>query len=258
LVFIWRILSDCHQLDRTHEFDKLLFVDQKRQQLELWLEDEFQSRKRDANRAFAGLRDSVAARGLLHSSLRIEPGLQLCEEHMFSFSKDAFAKMAEIYPTNGALELVAGRLRTFLGFLEENFGEIAHYTGRPKLQRPHAFTRNALDRFKEIGISLERKIEIVRLGLPHTPGVRRVEQVQGDRAPFTHRSESGPRLSDSDLKKWFDSLGEKKQATMSQDELWSAAKEAHPHHTITRDRIRALTPNRKRGPKRFGGKMTAD
>jgi hypothetical protein len=65
-----------------------------------------------------------------------------------------------------------------------------------------------------------------------------------------------PRLSVSKLQKWFDNLSVADRF-MPQDKLLSRCKSAHPDHSITRQRIRDLTPGRKQGPRPIGQKTTA-
>ncbi len=60
-----------------------------------------------------------------------------------------------------------------------------------------------------------------------------------------------PTLPEAQLRTWFESLSDSEK-NQSQDMLWAACKSANPDHKITRQRIRTLTPDRKRGPKPIG------
>lgn len=67
-----------------------------------------------------------------------------------------------------------------------------------------------------------------------------------------------PPISDSDLKKWWAKQPYKDPGNLTSiDEIVSITRAAHPDKSISRDRIRALIPSRKRGPKPLRGKMTA-
>jgi len=57
-----------------------------------------------------------------------------------------------------------------------------------------------------------------------------------------------PPLSETDLKNWWDKLTieEQRQSRKALGELCAVH---HPLHSISRQRVRTLTPNRKRGPK---------
>lgn len=64
--------------------------------------------------------------------------------------------------------------------------------------------------------------------------------------------ENKPRLPDAALTAWFENLGSDADKK-SQPELWKLCREAHPDNSITRQRVRAKTPGRKRGPKQNSG-----
>lgn len=64
-------------------------------------------------------------------------------------------------------------------------------------------------------------------------------------------------LSEAALRKWWTSLGSARDQ-MSLVALLHRARADHPDCFISRDRIRALAPGRKRGPRQFGGKATAE
>jgi predicted DNA-binding protein (UPF0251 family) len=55
-------------------------------------------------------------------------------------------------------------------------------------------------------------------------------------------------LSDAKLRFWFSALTAS-QEVLSQNDLWQLCKSAFPKNKIARQRIRDLTPNRKRGPR---------
>lgn len=57
-----------------------------------------------------------------------------------------------------------------------------------------------------------------------------------------------PALAQANLEKWFQDLGSDVDR-ISQTQLLQLCREAHPNNSITRDRIRAKTPDRNRGPK---------
>jgi len=62
-----------------------------------------------------------------------------------------------------------------------------------------------------------------------------------------------PRVSESVLFAWWNNLDENCR-NLPQDDLWQLAKASFPRNSIARDRIRALDPGRKPGPKQFSGK----
>lgn len=57
-----------------------------------------------------------------------------------------------------------------------------------------------------------------------------------------------PNLPEADLQRWWDKLLPAREA-LSQNHLWLLAKGDHPQHTVSRERIRALTEGRTPGPK---------
>jgi hypothetical protein len=73
---------------------------------------------------------------------------------------------------------------------------------------------------------------------------------------YAHFTSVLPTLSATDLEKWWGELSDDHKAKPHTD-LHNLCKSAHPLKLITRERIRALAPGRKRGPKPFGGKATA-
>jgi hypothetical protein len=73
-----------------------------------------------------------------------------------------------------------------------------------------------------------------------------INQINGK--PSRKVIEGNTRLSEAELKKWFDGLGFN-SANLTQDELVVLCQKTYPNHSVSRDRIRLLTPNRKRGPK---------
>jgi hypothetical protein len=60
--------------------------------------------------------------------------------------------------------------------------------------------------------------------------------------------ENKPRLPDAALNAWFANLGSDAD-NKSQPELLQLCRAAHPNNSIARDRVRAKTQGRKRGPK---------
>lgn len=85
------------------------------------------------------------------------------------------------------------------------------------------------------------QVAVRRSSLMHTFSAR----VQN--LPANSKSKLPP-LAQSDLDRWWSNLtpGEQGHSREALAELCAAH---HPNHTISRSRIRALTPNRKRGPK---------
>ena len=65
-----------------------------------------------------------------------------------------------------------------------------------------------------------------------------------------------PAISDSKLKEWWETMVECRD-NLPQARLLMAVQQAYPNHFISRDRVRLLTGERKRGPKQLGGKETA-
>ena len=57
-----------------------------------------------------------------------------------------------------------------------------------------------------------------------------------------------PRLSEAALQKWWKRLSAEKKALPKQ-EHYKMCRASHPQHSITRQRVRDLTPNRQPGPK---------
>ena len=57
-----------------------------------------------------------------------------------------------------------------------------------------------------------------------------------------------PPLAQAKLENWFQDLGSDVER-MSQTKILQLCREAHPTNSITRARIRAITPDRDRGPK---------
>lgn len=65
-----------------------------------------------------------------------------------------------------------------------------------------------------------------------------------------------PRLSDAKLERWWDRLSEAGRA-MPQDDLHKHCVAAHPNNSVSRQRIRDLTPSRKPGPRPITPHSTA-
>lgn len=66
--------------------------------------------------------------------------------------------------------------------------------------------------------------------------------------PLEHSGHHLARLPDARLKEWWWGLAEKDRG-QSQSKLLEVCRAAFPEHSVARQRIRELTPNRKRGPK---------
>lgn len=66
-----------------------------------------------------------------------------------------------------------------------------------------------------------------------------------------------PSLSPSQLRDWWNELPEETKGQPIDRVLVPLCRSAFPNHGISRDRIRALAPGRKRGPKPFRDKLTA-
>jgi hypothetical protein len=73
--------------------------------------------------------------------------------------------------------------------------------------------------------------------------VRKLLQGNGSARP-----KKPPRLPEAKLKWWWDALSDDERAK-GHEELWTLCRDAHPGHSISRERVRALDPGRKRGPK---------
>lgn len=65
-----------------------------------------------------------------------------------------------------------------------------------------------------------------------------------------------PDLSDADLKRWWDRLSDADR-DLPQDDLHKRCEAAHPNNSIARQRVRALLPNRRPGPRRITPNSTA-
>lgn len=57
-----------------------------------------------------------------------------------------------------------------------------------------------------------------------------------------------PRLSEAALQKWWKRLSAEKKA-LPKEEHYKMCRASHPQHSISRQRVRDLTPNRQPGPK---------
>ncbi|MBY4636569.1 hypothetical protein K5P26_05390 [Sphingopyxis sp. XHP0097] len=75
--------------------------------------------------------------------------------------------------------------------------------------------------------------------------------------PHAANGTSRPRLPDAKLKQWWESKVRVRDS-LSIDELCLLASAKFPDNHVARDRIRALASGRKRGPKTFGDKGTAE
>jgi len=70
------------------------------------------------------------------------------------------------------------------------------------------------------------------------------------------KANQGARLPEPALQSWWEWLDDETRA-LGHDTLLDLCAAAFPRNHISRDRIRDLAPNRKRGPKPFRGKVTA-
>lgn len=64
-------------------------------------------------------------------------------------------------------------------------------------------------------------------------------------SPYLQETKPQP-LSDADLMAWWDGLS-KEQKGMSREKLWELAKNSHPNHKVTRERVRSLGGPREPG-----------
>lgn len=64
-------------------------------------------------------------------------------------------------------------------------------------------------------------------------------------SPYRQETNKTP-LPEADLKAWWDELSTE-QRNMSREKLWELAKNSHPNHEITRERVRGLGGPRKPG-----------
>lgn len=75
-------------------------------------------------------------------------------------------------------------------------------------------------------------------------------------SPYQQATKRQP-LPDDDLTAWWGSLSEE-QRLLPRPELWTKAKNDHPNHKVTRERIRVLGPQRKAGRPKSAKKKTAN
>lgn len=80
----------------------------------------------------------------------------------------------------------------------------------------------------------------------------------GHEAPDSGDDETSklPRLAESKLQEWWAAKSAVSES-LKQEELLALIRAAFPDNHIARDRIRALSAGRKRGPKPFGDKSSA-
>lgn len=91
-----------------------------------------------------------------------------------------------------------------------------------------------------------------RSGLPTT---QRISTLTA--APRVKKlTDRSPPLPEALLRGWWDNL-DTEQRALPQNDLERLCRSSFPHHHIARDRVRALDPGRKPGPKPLSGKATA-
>ena len=104
-----------------------------------------------------------------------------------------------------------------------------------------------------LGKKLKEKLEIAAFDLDAD------ECVVGDDGCLKRRSPSTakPRLGEEKLMAWWLALDETSKR-LPQEVHVRLARAAFPNNSISRERIRAFTVGRKRGPRPSGGKATAE
>lgn len=97
-------------------------------------------------------------------------------------------------------------------------------------------------------------VEVERSGLPINASIR---PSMPQALPTPLSGKSMPTLPDAMLKRWYEKLPKKVKSQPLDRVLVPLCQAAHPEHIVSRQRIRDLFPNRKRGPKPFRGDSTA-
>lgn len=192
------------------------------------------------------LRNDAGRRGLLHTSIRIEPGLELTDTAAQSFVDNALAKWSSVDGGLNGLDAVTDSIEQFWSVLRGHFNKIANFMPAGSSGFP-LLSNSAIDRLDEIKVSIDEKIEIARLEVKRRAKTSARESV-GDNVVA---------VSEAKLQAWWKGLPDDTK-DLSQVALLQIAKEAFPKNQVSRDRIRAFTKGRKRGPRPFGGKLPAE
>jgi hypothetical protein len=135
------------------------------------------------------------------------------------------------------------------------FNSVFDHVQRGKLYAFDQSTSSPLDAALLPGFALDPSL--FKLRAPYHPASVSFRRVDVERIwPAPKRREQLPRLSESDLNRWWSSLPNPDM--MPESELMVAIAEKFPAHAVSRHRIRALMGERKRGPKPNRRKITAE
>lgn len=122
------------------------------------------------------------------------------------------------------------------------------------------FEFRSFARLKESGLKsmtvegFARGVCFNRSGLPTT---NTFKDAPFEQAPKRDRSEGRNRLPDSALRAWWEGLPPETKGQPIDAVLTPLCRSSFPEHSIARDRIRALVPGRKPGPKPISRKQSA-
>lgn len=135
------------------------------------------------------------------------------------------------------------------------FNSVFDHVQRGKLYAFDQSTSSPLEAALLPGFALDPSL--FKLRAPYHPATVSFRRVDVERIwPAPKRREQLPRLSESDLNRWWSSLPNPDM--MSGSELMIAIAEKFPAHAVSRHRIRVLMGERKRGPKPNRQKITAE
>ncbi|MFT3810078.1 MAG: hypothetical protein QM698_09185 [Micropepsaceae bacterium] len=237
-----------------------------RNHLLLWLDHHIElSRRQFAKQA--------AVFGPFRSGSQFKAAMELAEQTVRALTNSAFDRVNSLPEVPDGYGLAVQKLREHVSALFQAPGAAI----RKGIGNSASLWRIARDRQTQITKDIETAAELAAFGrsqacAPTLPARRSRSDISsrepirpahegrseatvasGRHSVHAAPAETQPPLPKATLEEWWKALGASRDL-LSVERLWAAAKADHPHHFISRIRIRVIAGPRKRGPKGSAGK----
>lgn len=232
--------------------------------LEVWLERESTNVRQKFGEDEARLKAKAAKEGSLGSNRRGFETLALMKELLVPFAERAFAEQARVLASKQGWTMTDAAVSSIIFEWETMLPRISNaHLGHSRIPKTGVM-KGIAEAFRMMRTEIEQIGQLAQLSHQIGQSNGKVEARASDgtgNGKLANKNQKRdlkpPPVSNAMLNSWWSNLSDEVQQE-SQEHLWQLAKAAFPDNRVSRDRVRAFTLGRKRGPRPFGGEATAD
>ena len=223
--------------------------------LELLLEFKLDKLIDDLDHRIPAIDGEFAGQGQFWSHSRLERIFGLIREAVLDFPDQAVAISLEKGGFGReALSVISDLAQSHFNYWTDCTPSITRLrSGSAPESVREAMHAHAEELMNKIHKDLDKRLKIAAFNLDALPPLSGSQDDNDKKA----EKDTKRAVSPVDLSGWWQGLDAQTQ-NLPQTTLLELARSAFPNKFISRERVRELTPGRKRGPRPFGGKVTAE